>query len=295
MKILALDIGATKIALAQLDEDHAIQERRQIPSNIESDLWQDLADILQEFEADRIGIASAGPINVRTGTISPVNIPQWRNFPIVQELSGLFPNAPIGLLGDGTAVALAENRMGAGMGSQNMLGVVVSTGIGGGLVMGGKALHGETGNAALFGHHSIGFNSDTRCDCGRIGCLETFARGPKMVEYARNLGWNSGSDFIALAQSAREGDPHALSAIDRGSLALAVGITNVLNILDIHTVVIGGGVSFAGPIYWDPFLKHFAEERYHAGFLDEVNVYPAKLQADAGLIGASLFAKELMG
>jgi len=295
VKILALDIGATKIALAQLGEDHAIQERRQIPSNTESDLWQDLADILQEFEADRIGIASAGPINVRTGTISPVNIPQWRNFPIVQELSGLFPNTPIGLLGDGTAVAVAENRMGAGMGSQNMLGVVVSTGIGGGLVMGGKALHGETGNAGLFGHHSIGFNSDTRCDCGRIGCLETFARGPKMVEYARILGWNSGSDFIALAQSAREGDPHALSAIDRGSLALAVGITNVLNILDIHTVVIGGGVSFAGPIYWDPFLKHFAEERHHAGFLDEVNVYPAKLQADAGLIGASLFAKELMG
>ena len=294
MKILALDIGATKIALAQLDEGHAIQERRQIPSNIDSDLWQDLADILQEFEADRIGIESAGPINVRTGTISPVNIPQWRNFPIVQELSGLFPNAPIGLLGDGTAVAFAENRMGAGMGSQNMLGVVVSTGIGGGLVMGGKALHGETGNAALFGHHSIGFNSGTRCDCGRIGCLETFARGPKMVEYARSLGWNSGSDFIALAQSAREGDPHALSAIDRGSLALAVGITNVLNILDIHTVVIGGGVSFAGPIYWDPFLRHFAEERHHAGFLDEVNVYPAKLQADAGLIGASLFAKELM-
>jgi len=294
VKILALDIGATKIALAQLDEDHAIQERRQIPSNIEFDLWQDLADILQEFEADRIGIASAGPINVRTGTISPINIPQWRNFPIVQEMSGLFPNVPIGLLGDGTAVALAENRMGAGMGSQNMLGVVVSTGIGGGLVMGGKALHGETGNAALFGHHSIGFNSGTRCECGRIGCLETFARGPKMVEYARSLGWNSGSDFIALAQSAREGDPHALSAIDRGSLALAVGITNVLNILDIHTVVIGGGVSFAGPIYWDPFLKHFAEERHHAGFLDEVNVYPAKLQADAGLIGASLFAKELM-
>ena len=294
MKILALDIGATKIALALLDEDHAIQERRQIPSNIGSNIWQSLSTVLQEFEADRIGIASAGPINVRTGTISPVNIPQWRNFPIVQELSGLFPNAPIGLLGDGTAVALAENRMGSGMGSQNMLGVVVSTGIGGGLVMGGNALHGETGNAALFGHHSIGFNSDTRCDCGRIGCLETFARGPKMVEYARSLGWSSGTDFIALAQSAREGDPHALSAIDRGSLALAVGITNVLNILDIHTVVIGGGVSFAGPIYWDPFLKHFAEERHHAGFLDEVNVYPAKLQADAGLIGASLFAKELM-
>ena len=294
MNILALDIGATKIAVALLDDDHALQNRFQISSNSPSDIWQELEPLLLQFKPDRIGIASAGPINVRTGTISPVNIPQWRDFPIVHQFGKLFPDAPIGLLGDGTAVALAENRLGAGVGSENMLGVVVSTGIGGGLVLGGKALHGETGNAALFGHHSIGFNSGTRCDCGRIGCLETFARGPKMVEYARSLGWNSGSDFIALAQSAREGDTHALSAIDRGSLALAVGITNVLNILDIHTVVIGGGVSFAGPIYWDPFLKHFAEERHHAGFLDEVNVYPAKLQADAGLIGASLFALELM-
>ena len=294
MNILALDIGATKIAVALLDDDHALQNRFQISSNSPSDIWQELEPLLLQFKPDRIGIASAGPINVRTGTISPVNIPQWRDFPIVHQIGKLFPNASIGLLGDGIAVALAENRLGAGVGSENMLGVVVSTGIGGGLVLGGKALHGETGNAALFGHHSIGFNSGTRCDCGRIGCLETFARGPKMVEYARSLGWNSGSDFIALAQSAREGDTHALSAIDRGSLALAVGITNVLNILDIHTVVIGGGVSFAGPIYWDPFLKHFAEERHHSGFLDEVNVYPAKLQADAGLIGASLFAKELM-
>ena len=81
----------------------------------------------------------------------------------------------------------------------------------------------------------------------------------------------------------------AARAVDAGH---AVGITNVLNIVDLHTVVIGGGVSFAGPIYWDPFLKHFEAQRSHAGFLDEVNVYPAKLQADAGLIGASLFVAE---
>jgi glucokinase len=174
-----------------------------------------------------------------------------------------------------------------------MLGVVVSTGIGGGLVIDGRAFHGDTGNAALFGHHSIAFDSNVRCDCGRIGCLETFARGPKMVEYAQKLGWRGGEDFKALAQSARDGDLRALEAIDRGSLALAVGITNVLNVLDLHTVVIGGGVSFAGPIYWDPFLRHFEAERSHAGFLDHVDIYPAKLQADAGLIGASLFAEEL--
>lgn len=123
MKILALDVGATKIAVSQLDESHAVQERRQIPSNVGANIWPDLASVLQEFEADRIGIASAGPINVRTGRISPINIHQWRDFPIVRELNELFPNVPIGLLGDGTAVALAENKIGAGVGSENMLGL----------------------------------------------------------------------------------------------------------------------------------------------------------------------------
>ena len=295
MKTLALDIGATKIAVAVLDKDQNIQERLQLPSNMPSNIWQELEPIITAFEVDQIGIASAGPINLVKGSISPVNIPQWRDFPIVRLVKEIFPDKPVGLLGDGTAVALAENKLGAGTGVSNMLGVVVSTGIGGGLVLDGKAFHGETGNAALFGHHAIGFNSGTKCDCGRIGCLETFARGPKMVEYAINQGWTDGADFIALAQSARNGNPIALDAIDKGSLALAVGIANVLNILDIHTVVIGGGVSFAGPIYWEPFLKHFEDERSHAGYLNEVSVYPAKLQADAGLIGASLFARKLSG
>ena len=293
MRTLALDIGATKVAIAILDESHQILERLEVPSNTGEVIWPSLEAAVAGFDVDLIGVASAGPIDRENGTISPVNIPQWRDFPIAENLKKLFPGRDVALLGDCTAVALAENRLGAGVGVSNMLGVVVSTGIGGGLVIDGKAFHGETGNAALFGHHSIAFDSDVKCDCGRIGCLETFARGPKMVEYARRFGWNAGQDFKALAQSAREGDPIALDAIDKGTLALAVGITNVLNILDLHTVVIGGGVSFAGPIYWEPFLQHFKKERNHAGFLDEVNVHPAKLQADAGLVGASLFAQEL--
>jgi len=293
MRTLALDIGATKVAIAIIDERHQILERLEVPSNTGEVIWPSLEAAIKGFEVDLIGVASAGPIDRENGTISPVNIPQWRAFPIAENLMKLFPGRKVALLGDCTAVALAENRLGAGVRVSNMLGVVVSTGIGGGLVIDGKAFHGETGNAALFGHHSIAFDSDVKCDCGRIGCLETFARGPKMVEYARRFGWNAGQDFKALAQSAREGDPIALDAIDKGTLALAVGITNVLNILDLHTVVIGGGVSFSGPIYWEPFLQHFKAERNHAGFLDEVNVYPAKLQADAGLVGASLFAQEL--
>jgi glucokinase len=294
VKTLALDIGATKIAIALLDGSHSILDRMQISSLTSAPLWPSVREVVEQFDVDRIGVASAGPIDRKKGTISPVNISQWRNFPIINELNEIFPGKPAGLLGDGTAVALAENKLGAGLGVRNMLGVVVSTGIGGGLIIDGKAFHGETGNAALFGHHSIGFDSDIRCECGRLGCLEAFARGPKMVEYAMRLGWNEGEDFIALSESARQANPFALEAIDKGSRALAVGITNVLNTLDLQTVVIGGGVSFAGPIYWEPFLAHFNRERKYAGNLDEVTIHPAKLRADAGLIGASLFAEEFV-
>ena len=112
METLALDIGATKIAIALLDENHAILEKTQIPSNPLPNIWQELAPILAAYSPDRIGIASAGPINLRQGTISPVNIPQWRDFPIVKLIEDIFPNKRVGLLGDGTAVALAENKLG---------------------------------------------------------------------------------------------------------------------------------------------------------------------------------------
>ena len=164
MRTLALDIGATKVAIAILDEGHQILNRLEVPSNTGEEIWPSLEAAVKGFEVDLIGVASAGPIDRENGTISPVNIPQWRAFPIAENLKGLFPGRDIALLGDCTAVALAENRLGAGVGVSNMLGVVVSTGIGGGLVIDGQAFHGETGNAALFGHHSIAFDSGVKCD-----------------------------------------------------------------------------------------------------------------------------------
>ena len=299
MSLLALDIGATKIAIALVDDQLAIHHRTSIPSQSEGDLWQSLTLVLQDFlrshnpsnEITAVGIASAGPISVERGEISPVNILQWRNFPLVSKISQLVPKATVSLIGDCTALALAEHTIGAGVGTKNMLGVVVSTGIGGGLILNGQVHTGQSGNAGLIGHHVIDASSDRRCVCGRIGCLEEFARGPKMVETAKHNGWNAGDDFQALAESARSGDPIAISAIDHGARALAIGIVNAMMIADIHTVVIGGGVSFAGEIYWQPLRKHLADQAAHAGFLDDLVAVPAQLGADSGLLGAAIFAR----
>ena len=155
MSTLAIDIGATKFAVAIVSASREISLRQEIPA---SQLWDGLAKILTEVAADRshqvtkIGIGSAGPINTQTGEISPVNIPAWRKFPIVAKVEEIFPAAQINMVGDAVALAVAEHAIGAGSGSRNMLGMVVSTGIGGGIIVNNEPLEGDFGNAGYFGH-----------------------------------------------------------------------------------------------------------------------------------------------
>jgi glucokinase len=186
------------------------------------------------------------------------------------------------------ALAHAEHKVGAGVGSPNMLGIVVSTGVGGGLILNNQLFEGDTGNASYIGHASINFQG-IECACGRLGCVEAYASGPNMVAIAKQGGWKSSSaSFIDVAAAARAGDAAAINAIDIGSKALAVGMVNFVGSLDISHIVIGGGVAQAGEIYWSPLMKHIRAEAEYAGFLSELKVSPAKLSLDAGLIGAAL-------
>ena len=222
-----------------------------------------------------------------------MNIPVWRDFPLVKCFRDVFQIDRVTLHGDAMALAHAEHKIGAGVGSRNMLGVVVSTGIGGGLILDNELFEGETGNTSYFGHSSIDFQGKN-CACGRIGCVEAYASGPNMVELAKELGWQGTSDsFIDVAAAARSGDAFALQAIETGSKALAVGLINFVGSLDIGHIVIGGGVAQAGDIYWDPLMKHIRAESEFYGFLHDLKVSPAKLTTDAGLIGAALGVLEI--
>ncbi len=169
-----------------------------------------------------------------------------------------------------------------------MLGMVVSTGVGGGLILNGNLIAGQSGNVSFFGHHSIN-HTGRICTCGRVGCVEAYASGPSMVRRAEERGWVSESgDFIALAEAARNGDAIALKAIDEGAHALAVAIINVAAINDLELVVIGGGVSHAGDIYWEPLMRHIAKETANISFLQNLKIKKAELLRDSGLLGAAL-------
>jgi glucokinase len=289
MSTLAIDIGATKFAVAIVSASREISLRQEIPA---SQLWDGLAKILAEVAADhshqvrKIGIGSAGPINTQTGEISPVNIAAWRNFPIVARVNEIFPQAQVKMVGDAVALAVAEHAIGAGVGSRNMLGMVVSTGIGGGIIVDGQPLAGDFGNAGYFGHTVIG-DYDGGCNCGRAGCVEGYASGISMVRFAQKSGWR-GENFVALAQSAREGDMNAIAAIDFGTEHLAKAIINIAQIFDLHTVVVGGGVIEAGDIYWQPLKNALLSHSTSLNLVQPIKLLPAQLERDAGLIGAAM-------
>ena len=193
---LAVDIGATKAALGIVDEKFQILDKVEVPTGAGTEIWRDIEgaskSLLSKTDGNCIGvgIGSAGPLHLDVGQISPVNIPHWRKFPIVNKFASLVGTPNVVLHGDAMALAHAEYRLGAGQDANNMLGMVVSTGIGGGLILGGKLFTGVTGNASYFGHHTISFEGK-ECTCGRIGCVETYASGPKMVEHALSIGWQS--------------------------------------------------------------------------------------------------------
>ena len=289
MSTLAIDIGATKFAVAIVSAAREVSLRREIPA---SQLWDGLSQVIKEIASDtsikisHIGIGSAGPINTQSGTISPVNISAWREFPLVDKVQEIFPGVEIKMVGDAVALAVAEHAIGAGKGSRNMLGMVVSTGIGGGIIVNGQPLEGDFGNAGYFGHTVVG-DYDGGCNCGRIGCVEGYASGVSMVRVAKKSGWN-GEDFVTLADAARAGNADAIAAIAFGTEHLAKAIINIAQIFDLHCVVVGGGVTEAGDIYWLPLQKALLAHSTSLNLVQPIKLLPAQLQRDAGLIGAAM-------
>lgn len=301
-QVLAIDIGGTKIALALIDDQGTIRRELVVPTTRTDDpeaifapVAEGIGSILQDGDVDagdlRVGVGSAGPIDGPGGTVSPVNIGAWRRYPIrdrvaaaVTDTIGHTPR--VGLAGDGHCMALGEHWLGAGRDVDSMIGMVLSTGVGGGAVLRDRLFTGLTGNAVHLGHISVNAWGP-QCVCGCHGCVEMYARGPALVEAARERGW-TGEDAKALTADARGGDALALDVIDHGMRALAAGIATTATELDVATVVLGGGVSKAGAVIFDPLRRHLADFAV-LDYVKDIEVRPAELE-NAGLIGAAALA-----
>lgn len=283
---IALDIGGTKFAAARVADDGTLEGVETTPTP-KVGVWDACAALLTKVAGtepvDRVGIGSAGPIDTVAGTTGPLNIAEWRNnFGIVAAVQGLFPTAEITFAIDGGCAALAEYRYGAARGVPNLLGMVVSTGIGGGIVLDGQIVRGRTGNAGHVGH--IVVNNEDPCACGGVGCIEAVASGPSTVRWAQAQGW-AGTTGIELSKAAAAGDPIGVAALHRSGTALGQAISSAAALLDVDLVVVGGGFAQSGPLLWDPLQESL---RRHAGlsFIKELRVVPAELGGLGTLTGA---------
>ncbi|MEU0852941.1 ROK family protein [Streptomyces flaveolus] len=302
----ALDIGGTKIAGALVDEGGSVVHRAELPTPARESTQRmartvdAVIDTLSAAPAwgtvRGVGIASAGPVDT-VATVSPVNIPAWRTFPLVESVRAhpmLFPGIKPVLLGDAVAMAAAEHWLGAARGVDNALCMVVSTGVGGGYVLDGRLHSGPSGNAGHIGHISVGIDGPP-CACGARGCVEGYASGTAIARYAVQAGWSprpgSQPSAAAVAASAREGDERALAAYDRSARALAAAIAGSAALLEIEVAVIGGGVAQAGETLFTPLRRHLRAFAV-LDFVRGLEVRPAALARDAGLIGAAAAARQ---
>jgi glucokinase len=246
-----------------------------------------------------IGAASPGPLDPHAGVILKTpNIPEWVDFPLVSRLKADF-GVPAYLDNDANAAALGEWRFGIARGHHDVLYLTVSTGIGGGVIVDDRPLHGFHGLAAELGHVIVDPDGPP-CNCGFAGHLESFASGPAIVRFVKeelNRGTPSSLtpveslDPRTIADAARQGDALAIAAYQRAGEYLGIAVASFLHTFDPSIVVFGGGVSSVGPLLFDPFRRSLAQRVFHPRYLEGLKIEMAALGDDAGLLGALALAQ----
>jgi glucokinase len=294
---LAIDFGGTKVEAALVNESGEVlagsrfrnptgstATSDQLAENVVTTARLALEALPADSELAGIGIGCAGPINVREGRVSPLNVPVWREYPLRDLVHEVAPHVPITLQMDGLCIALAEHWVGAGRGYDNVMGMIVSTGIGGGLILDGRTVAGPTGNAGHVGHVEVAGLADP-CACGGFGCVEAVASGPRTVAWARTQGW-TGSTGEELAASYAAGDEIAIAAVQRAGSAIGQAIASATALVDLDIVAIGGGFIKVTPDIF-PIIRRAIASRQSFDFVTKVQVVPSGLSSDGPIIGAA--------
>jgi glucokinase len=249
------------------------------------------------------GVGCGGPLDPKTGMImEPPNLPGWVDVPLVKILQDAL-GIPVYLDNDANAAALGEHRFGAGRGVENMVYLTISTGIGGGIIIGNKLYQGQNGNAGEIGHMSLAINGRP-CNCGSRGCLEAYASGTNIAARAREaVGAGEKSLLTELAGSPdnisgetimaamQAGDSVATRIWDETMEILGAGIANVINIFNPQRVVLGGGITNFGDLLFGP-IRRIALSRAMGPLAQVAEIVPAQLGGQVGVLGAAAVALE---
>jgi glucokinase len=310
--VAGIDIGGTKIALALAAPDGRIIEKTRFPTRVEDGPRAVLERALSEIERmigaagarlAAVGIGCGGPLDRRRGLIlSPPNLPGWDEFPIVALVEERF-GVPVKLDNDANAAALGEREYGAGRGLDDLIYMTISTGIGGGVIVRGRIVHGVYDGAGEVGHMTV-LPEGPLCGCGARGCLEALCSGTSIARRARerlaagrvSLLTSLGPGEVTaqvVAMAAREGDALASEVWYDTIRHLSVGVGNLFNALAPEAVIIGGGVSTAGEQLFGPLREH-VRARVRMLPADRINILQASLGGDSGIHGAVILGQSAL-
>jgi glucokinase len=286
---LGLDVGGTNIKLALLEDD-AVVETRQAPTLSEDGGPDAVLDRIAALgdsagAVDSVGVALPGLFDEHgIAVLLPNLYGDWVGRPVREPLERRFGRA-VALVNDGHAFALAEARVGAAQGSRVAICVVCGTGVGGGLVVGGRLHLGVSDRAGEIGHHTVILDGP-HCECGNDGCLE-------MVAGARAIARDAGrSSFDEVVAAARAGDARAVEALARAGRLIGTAVANLTIFLAPERVVIGGGVAEAGDLLLGPLRETVHRRAGRVAPLDRIELVRATLGSHAGAIGAALFGAD---
>ncbi|HZQ81510.1 MAG TPA: ROK family protein [Gaiellaceae bacterium] len=295
--VLALDIGGTKIAAGVVDADGHTRSFVVKPSRTELGVDAVLGDLfslgrtaVEESGVDwrqieAIGIGCGGPLDAEQGVLlAPPHLPGWHDVP-VKELAEREYERGVTLENDATAAAAGEHRWGAGAGVDNMVYLTISTGVGGGVVIGGRLYRGSSGNGGELGHVTVDWHGRRCRGCGRLGCLEAYVSGTSIAERAQEAGL-AGATAERVAAAARDGDELAVRVWDETVEALSCGLISIVNLFEPQLVVLGGGVTRSGDQLLAP-----VREAVRAGAMqpagDTVDVVISAFGDRVGVVGAA--------
>ena len=305
---LAIDIGASRMRAASYTSKSTESiQYNQIPTRSEGMPIEDrLVHLIEtvwpeDYEVTAIAAACPGPLDPFNGiVVEPPNIPEWKYFPLQEFLTTTF-DVPAAINNDANLAALGEWSFGAGKGYNNLIYLTISTGIGGGFIIDNKLLLGTSGFAGEVGHMSV-IPQGPACSCGKEGHLEAIASGPAIVRWIKSrLEEDSLRDHFPegeltakhISDAAEAGNELAIAAYERAGKYIGLAIADLVHIFNTSLIIIGGGVSRAGDLLFDPIRRSVTNSVISDVYLDDFQILPAALGDDSGLMGALVLSREI--
>lgn len=314
-KIIGIDLGGTTVKFAILSSEGDIQQKWSIETDISEEGTKIVPSIIASIKKHiemydmstgdflGIGMGSPGTVDAENGTVIGAYNLNWKTLQMVRQQIEEGTGIPFFIDNDANVAALGEAWRGAGESEPDVVFLTLGTGVGGGIIVDKKLVHGATGAAGEVGHITVEPNG-FQCTCGKTGCLETVASATGVVHLARDLSDSYAGDSklkhsiddgqLITAKDvfdlAKEEDPLALIVVDKVAYYLGLASSHLANILNPSTIVLGGGVSRAGDILTKSIQPYFEQYTFPT-IRNSTKIRLALLGNDAGVIGASSLVK----